>query len=156
MHGFVAARGKTCDNTCLVILWLLKNLDKKVGVTFATVTWEEEVDVSGDREWCESGLGAELISRYIFKEVIYELQFSMERAPDLPIAWLGLQARLFNDALASFFKQIITVTHWLLCPASTLGLCSCSSAYGDSMKRGGWGWEEVLLWVRGIPGFCLR
>lgn len=103
------------------------------------MTWAEEVDVSGDRECI-------LIPGYICKAVIHELQFNVESAPDLPAAPSGLQARLFNDALASSFKQIITVTHWLLCPASTLGLCS--SAHGDSA-----GAERRFCCG---PGFCLR
>lgn len=56
------------------------------------------------------GLGAELISRYICKGVINELQFIIGRASGLPADLLGLQARIFNYAPTSSFNQIITVT----------------------------------------------
>lgn len=146
-----------CDKLCLPSL-VASQMYIKVGVIVSTIVWEQELGTSGDREWGESGLGAELIYRYICKAVINELQFIMGIAPDLPAALLGLQGRIFNYILASSFKQIIAVTHWLLYPASALGLCSFSFARSDPAVHGGRrpGLRRATAVGRGVPGFCPR
>lgn len=82
----------------------------EISVRVTTKICKQKVGISGNREWGGPGLGAELISRCICKAVINELQFIMGRASGLPAALLGLQARIFNYAMASSFNQIIPVT----------------------------------------------